>query len=207
MPAGYRPVDRQDTLDRYSAPYEAFGDSPLQLPTTPRRRALVRVCFVPAAWLRRQRLDTLRFRHLHTESGFNEQTGFFWNFTPQRNGADSVAEDADHLPRKLFSTASARLILSEYRRRRSTGVPYERNVYLMDYPFQPVAVAKISDSVAYFRAFLYRARVPQPPVVYPSYATSRPKRRIPHVADQLDTTRLATLRFSFRQLSRSADDD
>ncbi|RTQ49004.1 hypothetical protein EJV47_15555 [Hymenobacter gummosus] len=118
-----------------------------------------------------------------------------------------MAEDAQGQPRQLFSTATARLILTEQRRRRRTGTTYERNAYLMDYPFQPVALAKVSDSVAYVRAYLLRARVPQPSVVYPDYPSSRPKRRIPRVADQPDTTRLATLRLSFYQLSRSADDD
>ncbi|UOQ53403.1 hypothetical protein [Hymenobacter cellulosivorans] len=207
VPTGYRPTDRQDTLESYYAPYEAYEDSTFQLDTTYRSLALVRVRFVSASTLRRTHLDTLTFRHLHTELGFDNQTGYFWDLTPQPNRADSLAEGADGTPLKLFSTYTVRLILTEYRRRRNTGVAYDRNSYLMDYPFQPVSVAKVSDSVLYVRAFLYRARVPQPSVVYPDYPSSRPQRRIPHVADQPDTTRLATLRFSFRQLHRSADDD
>ena len=207
VPAGYRAVDRQDTLDSYYAPYEAYEDSTFQLTEAHRSRALVRVRFVPASALRRSGLDTLTFRHLHTELGAVDQAGYFWHFPAETQQADSLAEDAQGQPRQLFSTASARLVLTEYRRRRNADVTYDRNSYLMDYAFQPVAIAKVSDSVVYVRAFLLRLGVPQPSVVYPDYPTSRPKRRISHVADQPDTTRMATLRLSFRQLSRSADED
>ncbi|RTQ44910.1 hypothetical protein EJV47_27285, partial [Hymenobacter gummosus] len=35
VPAGYRPVDRQDTVESYYAPYEAFGDSTFQFGAAP----------------------------------------------------------------------------------------------------------------------------------------------------------------------------
>ncbi|RYY07448.1 MAG: hypothetical protein EOO36_24665 [Cytophagaceae bacterium] len=82
---------------------------------------------------------------------------------------------------------------------------YERNSCLVDYPFEKVAQARVSDSVVYIRAVPMLADQPRPDTLYSYYRGGLHHKRIPLVADVPDTTRHALLRLSFRMLHHSAD--
>ncbi|MBF9221329.1 hypothetical protein [Hymenobacter ruricola] len=73
----------------------------------------------------------------------------------------------------------------------------------MEYPFCPVAVARVNDSVAYVRACLLRGNVPRPDTLYAASSTDPPQ-RLPYAADRPDTTRQVLLRLRLRQLHHSA---
>lgn len=83
-----------------------------------------------------------------------------------------------------------------------TGHRYTRNCYTIDYPFCPVAVAHLGDSVAYVRAYLLQANCPRPDTLYAASSGEAPQ-RLPHETDRLDTTRQVLLRFSLHQLRHS----
>lgn len=82
------------------------------------------------------------------------------------------------------------------------GYRYTRKRYLIDYPFCPVAVAHLGDSVAYVRAYLLQANCPRPDTLYAASSTGSAQ-RLPHEADRLDTTRQVLLRLSLHQLRHS----
>ena len=75
----------------------------------------------------------------------------------------------------------------------------------MDYPFATVAESRVSDSAMYIRAYPLLADQPRPDTLYTYYHRGERHKRIPLVADQLDTTRQVLRRLSFRVLSHSAD--
>ena len=198
LPAGYRPFDRQDTLTSYWAPDSLLADSLFHFTLAHRSQVLLRVQFVPASVAKAARLDTLTFRHPTTSLAENNRPGYHWEFFPGRNWAPNLAETPDRVPLRLQMQYEWRLSLRESR-------GYERNTYLVDYPFATAAQARGSDSVLYIRAVPMLADQPQPDTLYPYYRGGLHHQRIPFVADEPDTARQALLRLSFRVLSHSAD--
>ena len=209
----YRPLNRQDTLSSYWAPDSCWADSLFQLTDAYRSQLLLRVRFVPASLATATGLDTLHFRRPYYRFEPYPRPGYHWDFYSGRSLKPDLTETADKVPLRLALTTTWRYSLSENRRWRHEAADdprtEERNTYLVDYPFEVAAEARVSDSVAYVRVFPMRPRVPRPDTLYPytSYQPPFPLRhqRIPAVADQPDTTRQALLRLSFRVLHHSAD--
>lgn len=201
----YRPLlNRQDTLESFWAPDSLYADSLFQLSNAHRSQVLLRVRFVPASVAAQARLDTLKFRRPDLRLEEYEQPGYHWDFFAAASSEPKVMETADRTPLRLSVTYSWRLALLEYRRW-PAGNSYERNSYLMDYPFGPVATARVSDSVVYVRVYPLLPDRPRPDTLYTYFQNGERRKRIPVVTDQLDTTRQALLRLSFRVLSHSAD--
>jgi hypothetical protein len=198
LPAGYRPFDRQDTLTSYWAPDSLLADSLFQYTNAHRSQVLLRVRFVPASAVAAARLDTLTFRHPTIPLAEYDRPGYHWEFFPGHNWDPDLTETPDRVPLRLRMQYEWRLSLRESR-------GYERNSYLVDYPFATVAQARVSDSVVYVRAVPMLADQPRPDTLYPYYRGGLHHQRIPMVADAPDTTRHALLRLSFRVLSHSAD--
>lgn len=205
LPAGYRPFNRQDTLTSYWAPDSLVTDSLFAFTAAHRSQVLLRVRFVPASAATAAGLDTLRFRRTYLELDEYTRPGYHWNFFPGRNPEPTVASTANEVPLRMALTYSWRLALLEHQAWPGTSVVHERNSYLMDYPFETAAQARVSDSVVYVRAVPMRADQPRPDTLYPYYRGGLHHQRIPMVADVPDTTRHALLRLSFRVLSHSAD--
>ena len=198
LPARYRPLNRQDTLTSYWAPNSLYADSLFQLTDAHRSQVLLRVRFVPASAVAAARLDTLTFRGPSTPLAEYNRPGYHWEFFRGRNWAPDLTETPDRVPLRLRMQYEWRLSLRESR-------GYERNSYLVDYPFETVAQARVSDSVVYIRAVPMLADQPRPDTLYPYYRGGLHHKRIPLVADAPDTTRHALLRLSFRVLHHSAD--
>jgi hypothetical protein len=213
LTARYRALDRQDTLTSYWAPDSLWADSLFALTDAYRSQVLMRVQFVPASGAAAAGLDTLRFRRPYSRFEAYPHPGYHWDFYSGRSQEPALTETADKVPLRLALTTTWRYTLSENRRwlHEAADDPRteERNTYLIDYPFEVAAEARVSDSVAYVRVFPMRPRVPRPDTLYPYLAYHRPfplrHQRIPVVADQPDTTRQALLRLSFRVLHHSAD--
>ena len=204
LPARYRPFDRQDTLDSYWAPDSLLADSLFQFTEAHRSRVLLRVRFVPASAVAAARLDTLTFRRPTLDFYKEDRQGYEWEFFFGRNDEPTLTETPDGVPLRMALAYSYRLALQEYRRW-SAGNYYERNVYLLDHHFSVEAVARVSDSVVYVRAFPLLADQARPDTLYTYYHGGPHRKRIPLVADRPDTTRHALLRLSFRELSHSAN--
>ncbi|RZK52021.1 MAG: hypothetical protein EOO59_14220 [Hymenobacter sp.] len=199
LPTGYRPFNRQDTLASYWAPDSLVTDSLFAFTAAHRSQVLLRVRFVPASAVAAARLDTLRFRRTTSTSlAEYNRPGYCWEFFPGRYWVPDLTETPDRVPLRLRMQYEWRLSLRESR-------GYERNRYLVDYPFETVAQARVSDSVVYVRAVPMLADQPRLDTLYPYYRGGLHHRRIPMVADAPDTTRHALLRLSFRVLSHSAD--
>ena len=205
LAVSYRPLNRQDTLSSFWAPDSLIADSTFQFTDAYCSRVLLRVRFVPASAATAAGLDTLRFRR--TYLGLEEYTrpGYHWNFFTGRNPEPTVASTADEVPLRMALTYSWRLALLEHQAWPGTSVVHERNAYLMDYPFETVATARVSDSVVYVRAFALLASQPLPDTLFTYYRGGPQRKRIPLVADRPDTTHHALLRLSFRVLHHSAD--
>lgn len=201
----YRPLpNRQDTLESFWAPDSLYADSLFQISNAYRSRVLLRVRFVPASVAAATGLDTLTFRRTYLRLEEYEQPGYHWDFFADASTEPKVAETADRTPLRMSITYSWRLALLEHQRW-PAGNTYERNSYLMDYPFGPVASARVSDSVVYVRVYPLLPDCPRPDTLYTYFQRGERRKRIPVVADQLDTTRQALLRLSFRVLSHSAN--
>jgi hypothetical protein len=209
LPAGYRPFDRQDTLTSYWAPDSLLTDSLFAYTPAHRSQVLLRVRFVPASAAAAARLDTLTFRRPYIPLDQYGRPGYQWDFFPGRNAEPDLAETPGRVPLRLHVQYTWRLALIEYQRWPPSSSPesrgYERNSYLVDYPFETAATARASDSVVYIRAVPMRAAQPRPDTLYPYYRSGLHHQRIPMVADAPDTTRHALLRLSFQVLSHSAD--
>ncbi|TPG66540.1 hypothetical protein [Hymenobacter nivis] len=158
LAAGYRPLNRQDTLSSFWAPDSLVADSTFQFTDAYRSRVLLRVRFVPASAATAAGLDTLRFRGTYLGLDKYTRPGYHWNFFPGRNPEPTVASTADEVPLRMALTYSWRLALLEHQAWPGTSVVHERNSYLMDYPFEAVATARVSDSVV--RARLWAAGQP-----------------------------------------------
>ncbi|GAB3637361.1 hypothetical protein GCM10027422_29510 [Hymenobacter arcticus] len=204
LPAGYRHFDRQDTLTSYWAPDSLAADSLFNYTAAQRSQVLLRVQLVPASVAAAARLDTLTFRRPGFGPEPADRSGYYWEFFPDRNPVPTVPDTTNRVPLRMALAYSWRLALLEYRRW-PAGNSYQRNDYLVDYPFGTVAQARVSDSVAYIRVFPMRADRPRPDTLYTYYRGGAHRKRIPLVADAPDTTRHALLRLSFRVLSHSAD--
>ncbi|MGI4873790.1 MAG: hypothetical protein ACRYFX_21735 [Janthinobacterium lividum] len=204
LPARYRSLpDRQDTLTSYWAPDSLLLDSLFNFTSAHRSQVLLRVQRVPASVAAAARLDTLRFRRPAFRFEEYERPGYHWDFFNSQL-APTVPETTDGVPLRMALTYSSRLALVEYQRWPG-GNSYQRNDYLMDYPFGAVAEAQVSDSVVYIRAYPLLADRPRPDTLYTYYHDGPRRKRIPLVVDQPDTTRQVLLRLSFRVLQHSAD--
>ena len=203
VPAGYRPIDRTDTLPSYLAPPEAyvnnaFDFTPTQL--TQLSKVQLRVQLVPASAAHSARLDTLTFHGASSGYGRGRE-GLNWRFgLPSRRLTSALLDSRDE-PVKVFTARLYPLVITEESVNKA-GYLYTRNRYTVEYPFCPVAVARVGDSIAYARAYLLRGNVPRPDTLYAASSTDPPQ-RLPHEADHLDTTRQVLLRFSLRQLRHS----
>jgi hypothetical protein len=202
VPAGYRPVAQQDTLPSYWAPPEAYAHNDFTFSPAYLSQVVLRVQLVPASAARRAPLDTLTFHRAGRGYGLG-QGGLSWVFglPPRQLTSALLGERGEAV--KVFSAITYPLVISEEAVNKA-GYRYTRNRYTTDYPFCPVAVARLGDSAAYVRAYLLQANLPRPDTLY---ATSRtgPAQRLPHEADRLDTTRQVLLRFSLHQLRHSAN--
>jgi len=209
LPVGYRPFNRQDTLTSYWAPDSLLTDSLFAFTLAQRSQVLLRVQFVPASAVAVAQLDTLTFRRPYIPLDQYSRPGYQWDFFPGRNAEPDLAETPGRVPLRLHMQYTWRLALTEYQRWPPSSSPephgYERNSYLVDYPFETAATARASDSVVYVRAVPMLADQPRPDTLYPYYRSGLHHQRIPMVADVPDTTRHALLRLSFRVLSHSAD--
>ena len=206
LPARYRPLDRQDTLRSYWAPDSLLADSLFQYTNAHRSEVLLRVRFVPASAAAAAGLDTLTFRRPSFQPAGYDHPGYHWDFLSRLSPVVTTHDTTHGVPLRMALAYTARLGLLEYRRW-PAGNTYERNSYLIDYPFGAVATAHVGDSVAYLRVFPMLARQPRPDTLYTYYSGGEHRQRIPLVADQPDTTRHALLRLSFRVLHHSANLD
>jgi hypothetical protein len=201
VPPGYRPVDQQDMLYSYWAPPATLASSLFQYTDAQRSEGQLRVQLVPASAVSHAQLDTLTFYPAHSRHGLG-QGGLNWVFGLGPRYLTSALLNEQGKPAKVFTARTYPLVLTEERVSKN-GYQYARNRYTIDYPFCPVAVAHLSDTVAYVQTYLLRANVPQADTLYANHDASA--QQLPHEADQLDTTRLALLRISWRQLRHSAD--
>ncbi|MGI4873885.1 MAG: hypothetical protein ACRYFX_22220 [Janthinobacterium lividum] len=201
VPAGYRPVARQDTLPSYWAPPEASVHNAFAFTPAHLSQVVLRVQLVPASAARRVPLDTLTFHWAGRGYGLG-QAGLNWVFDrpPRRLTSALLGERGEAV--KVFSARTYPLVIAEEAVDKA-GYRYTRNRYTIDYPFCPVAVARLGDSVVYARAFLLQANLPQPETLYAARRNG-PAQRLPHAADRLDTTRQVLLRLSLHQLRHSA---
>ena len=200
LPANYRPLDRQDTLTSDYTPDSGRAAGSVRPGAAPRPRVLVRAQFVAASAMRRAGRDTLTFRHTYGPLYADDYTGYAWQFSYLCDRSYDLPEDADGLPLRLRRRLTTRLALVEYRRRPENGAVYRGDEYLLDYPFYPVAQAIVSDSVLYVRAYAVRPDAPRPDTLVTYFRHGPHQKRVSYAADQLDTTRQATIRFSFRPL-------
>jgi len=211
LPAHYRPLNRQDTLASYWAPDSLLADSLFYFTPAHRSLVLMRVRFVPASAAAAAGLDTLPFRRPRFRPEEYHRLGYQWDFFPSPSTEPHLTKAAEDVPLRLALTYTWRYGLLEYRRWRHQAAndprTYERNTYLIDYPFEAAAEARVSDSVTYVRVFPMRPAQPRPDTLYAYYSYGPPMRRrtkrIPLVADQPDTTRQALLRLSFQVLHHS----
>jgi len=200
VPAGYCPVDRQDTLPSYWAPPTVLANPLADLTNSAYlSEAVLQVHLVPASVARHSKLDTLAFRPVAADHGVDgkgrEGLNWFFDLSPQYR--NSALLDAQGEPTKVFSARLYPLVVTEERQ------PATGRRYATEYPFCPLAVAHLGDSVAYVRAYLLRGNVPQGDTLYAASSTGSPQ-RLPHEVNLVDTTRWALLRFSLRQLRHSA---
>jgi hypothetical protein len=213
LPAYYRPLNQQDTLESYWAPDSLLADSLFTFTSAYRSQVLLRVRFVPASAAAAAGLDTLRFRRPSFRLIDYKRPGYQWDFYSNCSAVADLTESPEHVPLRLALSYSWRFLLSERRRWQhedlADTLTYERNTYMINYPFEVAAEARVSDSVAYVRVFPMRPSQPRPDTLYRYLAHSLPIRhrtkRIPFVADEPDTTRQALLRLSFRMLHHSID--
>ena len=201
VPAGYRPVNQQDTLYSDWAPPATLADPSFNFTSAHRSAVLLQVRLVPASVARRSRLDTLTFYAARSGHGLNRD-GLSWILDLGTRHLHSAMLDARGKPAKVFSALTYPLVVTE-ERVSAAGYIYVRNRYTIQYPFCPVAVARRSDSLVYVRAYLVQANVPRADTLYQDSDTALPL-RLPHEADRLDTTRQALLCFRLRQLRHSA---
>lgn len=164
---------------------------------------VLHVRLVPASAARRTKLDTLVFHPVAADHGVEGKgrEGLNWFFDLGPRSLTSALLDAQGEPTKVFSARLYPLVVTE-ERQLATGRRYARNRYSTEYPFCPLAVAHLGDSVAYVRAYLLRGNVPQADTLYAASSTASPQ-RLPHEVNLVDTTRWALLRFSLRQLRHS----
>lgn len=200
VPAGYRPVAQTDTLDSYWAPPEADAHSESAFTPAHLSQAVLRVQLVPASAARRPLLDALTFHRAGSSYGLG-QKGLHWELglPPHWLTFAMLGEQGEAV--KVFSACAYPLVITE-EAISQVGNRYVRNRYAADYPFCPVAVAHLGDSVAYVRAYLLQANRPQPDTLYAASSGATPQ-RLPHEADRLDTTRQVLLRLSLHQLRHS----
>lgn len=202
VPAGYRPVAQQDTLPSYWAPPEAYVHNAFDFTPAQLSQIVLRVQLVPASAARRAPLDTLTFHRASSGYGLGQE-GLNWVFglPPRRLTSARLGERGEAV--KVFSARTYPLVIAEEAVNQA-GYRYTRNRYTIEYPFCPVAVVRVGDSIVYARAYLLQANLPQPDTLY---AASRngPVQRLPHEADRLDTTRQVLLRFSLHQLRHSTN--
>jgi hypothetical protein len=203
LPAGYRALNRTDTL--LSVPAD------LTPTDTSTRRIIVTTCFVPASTMRRGKLRTLAFRHTSHYLYPLSQASYHWYFSYQLDQGQHFDDDADHITRQVFGPITDRLILSEYEPGGTDQYRAARYTYLMDYPFVPAGVALVNDSVVYVRAYPVRQNVRQADTYAVTHYERRgPDRlqivptdsiRIPRYADFVDSAWFVNIRFTLRRLS------
>lgn len=203
VPAGYCPVDRQDTLRSYWAPTAALINPSFDFTDAHLSEVVLQVHLVPASVVHHSKLDTLVFHPVAADHGVDGEgrEGLNWFFDLGPQSLTSALLDAEGEPTKVFSSRLYPLVVTE-ERQPAVGRRYARNRYSTDYLFCPLAVAHLSDSVAYVRAYLLRGNVPQGDTLYAASSTASPQ-RLPHEVNLVDTTRWALLRFSLRQLRHS----
>jgi len=200
VPTGYRPVDQQDTLSSYWAPPEAYVHNEFAFTPAHLSQVVLRVQLVLASAARRAPLDTLTFHGAGSGYGRGRE-GLNWVFGLPPHSLTSALLGEQGEAVKVFSACTYPLVITEEAVNKA-GQHYPRNRYTTDYPFCPVAVAHLGDSVAYVRAYLLQANRPRPDTLYAASRTG-PALRLPHEADRLDTTRQVLLRFSLHQLRHS----
>jgi hypothetical protein len=200
VPAGYRPVEQTDTLASYWAPPEAYVNNTFDFTPAQRSEVQLQVQLVPASAAQGPGLDTLTFHGVQSGYGLGRE-GLNWVFgMPPRRLTSALLTDQG-APAKAFTARLYPLVIVEESVNKA-GYRYARNRYTAEYPFCPVAVARVDDSVAYVRAYLLRANVPQSDTLYAAGRTDPPQ-RLPYEADRPDTTRQVLLRFRLRQLQHS----
>lgn len=201
VPAGYRPVEQTDTLSSYWAPPEAYVNNTFDFTPAQRSEVQLQVRLVPASAAPDPGMDTLTFHGAKSGYGLGRE-GLNWVFGLPPRRLTSALLDSRGEPTKIFTANLYPLVIAEESVNKA-GYRYARNRYTAEYPFCPVAVARVNDSLAYVRAYLLRGNVPRPDTLYAAGRTAPPQ-RLPHEADRLDTTRQVLLRFSLRQLQHSA---
>jgi hypothetical protein len=200
VPAGYRPVAQQDTLSSYWAPPKAYVNNGLTFTPAHLSQVVLRVQMVSASAARRAPLDTLTFHRTNSGYGLGRE-GLNWVFdsSPRQLTSAMLGERGEAI--KVFSSRTYSLVIGEEAVNKA-GYRYTRNRYTIDYPFCPVAVARLGDSVAYVRAYPLQANLPRPDTLYAADRNG-PAQRLPHEADHPDTTRQVLLHFSLHQLRHS----
>ncbi|MBO2012188.1 hypothetical protein [Hymenobacter negativus] len=201
VPAGYRPVERTDTLPSYWAAPEAYANNAFDFTPAYLSQVQLQVQLVPASAAHGPAFDTLTFHGVTSGYGLGRE-GLNWIFGVPPRRLTSALLDSRGEPAKVFTATFYSLVITEESVNKA-GYRYTRNRYTTEYPFCPVAVAHAGDSVAYVRAYLLRGNMPRPDTLYAASSTSPPQ-HLPHEADRPDTTRQVLLRFSLRQLRHSA---
>lgn len=201
VPPGYRPVERTDTLLSYWAPPEAYVNHSFDFTPAQRSEVQLQVQLVPTSAAPSSGIDTLTFHRISSHYGLGWKN-FSWVFGLPPRRLMSALLDNQGAPAKVFTARLHPLVIMEEAVDKA-GYRYTRNRYTAEYPFCPVAAARVSDSVAYAYAYLLRGNVPQPDTLYAAGSTSLPQ-RLPHEADRPDTARQVLLRFRLRQLRHSA---
>jgi len=199
VPAGYRPVARQDTLPSYWAPPEAYIHNEFAFTPAHLSQIVLRVQLIPSAATRRAPLDTLTFHRVNSGYGLGRES-LNWVFGPPRWLTSALLGEHGEAV-KVFSAYTHPLVITEEAVNKA-GYRYSRNRYITDYPFCPVAVARLGDSITYVRAYPLQANLPRPDTLYAADRNG-PAQRLPHEADRLDTTQQVLLRFSLHQLRHS----
>jgi hypothetical protein len=201
VPAGYRPVEQTDTLSSYWAPPEAYVNNAFDFTPAQRSEVRLQVELVPASAAHGPGFDTLTFHRASSGYGLGRE-GLNWIFIVPPRQLTSALLDGRGKPAKVFTAILYPLVIAEEAVNKA-GYRYARNRYTVEHPFCPVAVAQISDSLAYVRAYLLRGNVPRADTLY-AVSRTGPLQRLPHEADRPDTTRQVLLRFRLQQLRHSA---
>lgn len=154
---------------------------------------------VPASTAHTAILDTLLSRPLCSSYGLaHEKLNGFFDWRPRRLTSALLDERGGSV--KVFTARTYASVVTEEAVNKA-GYRYDRNRYNVEYPFCPVAVARLSDSVAYVRAYLLRANCSRPDTLYAASSTG-PTHRLLHEADRINTTR-QVLRLGLHRLRHS----
>ncbi|MBF9221328.1 hypothetical protein [Hymenobacter ruricola] len=112
VPAGYRPVERTDTLSSYWAPPKAYVNNAVDFTPAHRSEVQLQVQLVPASAARVPGIDTRTFHGAKSGYGLGRE-GLNWVFgLPPRRLTSALLDDRG-APAKVFTARLYALVIME----------------------------------------------------------------------------------------------